>query len=168
MLYRPSAPEDLSVIRLAVHAAATPSAVMSRLRVIATDVDPTLRLTDVLTMDNLSEADRVALDFFARLLGGISLVALVLATAGVYALMSFTVARRTSEIGIRVALGARPARIVFSTFARALAQVGVGRWAASPPPLSSPLSAPRCRRTRALRWRLPPVSCRQSWWRASP
>ena len=77
-------------------------------------------------MDKVSEADRVALDFFARLLGGISLVALVLATAGVYALMSFTVARRTTEIGIRVALGARPSRIVFSTFSRALAQVGVG------------------------------------------
>jgi putative ABC transport system permease protein len=46
--------------------------------------------------------------------------------AGVYALMSFTVARRTPEIGIRVALGANPRRIVTSTFARAFTQVTIG------------------------------------------
>ena len=40
--------------------------------------------------------------------------------------MAFTVARRTSEIGIRLALGANPRRIVFATFARALAQMGAG------------------------------------------
>jgi ABC-type antimicrobial peptide transport system permease subunit len=50
----------------------------------------------------------------------------VLATAGVYALLSFTVARRTTEIGIRVTLGAHPRRIVLSTFARAAAQVALG------------------------------------------
>ena len=50
----------------------------------------------------------------------------ILATAGVYALMSFTVSRRTAEIGIRVALGANPRRIVTSTFSRALTQVTIG------------------------------------------
>ena len=100
-------------------------------------------------MDNLGEADRVALDFFARLLAGVSLVAMILATAGVYALMSFTVSRRTSEIGIRVALGANPRRIVMSTFR---ARLGAGRdrpdgRRASRRRRSSPRSGRKWRRT---------------------
>jgi putative ABC transport system permease protein len=51
---------------------------------------------------------------------------LLLATAGVYSMMSFTVAQRTREIGIRTALGASPARIVGAVFHRALLQVGAG------------------------------------------
>ena len=82
-----------------------PSAVMSRIRIIANEVDPTLRLIELQTMDRVGEFDPVALDFFARLLAGISAVALLLATAGVYALMSFTVARRT--LGDRHPSGAR-------------------------------------------------------------
>jgi ABC-type antimicrobial peptide transport system permease subunit len=41
-------------------------------------------------------------------------------------MMSFTVAQRTREIGIRIALGARPARVVGDVFSRALLQVGAG------------------------------------------
>ncbi len=65
---------------------------------------------------------------------------MILATAGVYALMSFTVARRTSEIGIRAALGASPRRIVTDTFARAFTQVAVGLLVGSIP-AALPVSA---------------------------
>jgi putative ABC transport system permease protein len=50
----------------------------------------------------------------------------VLSAAGMYALMSFTVAQRTREIGIRIALGARPRRLLFSIFGRALRQLTLG------------------------------------------
>lgn len=126
VMYRPAPPDALPALHVAVRAKGNPSAVMSRIRIIANDVDPTLRLIEMQTMDKVGESDRLALDFFARLIGGISAVALLLATAGVYALMSFTVARRTPEIGIRLALGASPGRIMLSTFSRALAQVGLG------------------------------------------
>ena len=53
-------------------------------------------------------------------------MALLLSTAGVYSLMSFTLSRRTREIGIRVALGAAPRRIVTTIFSRAFAQIGLG------------------------------------------
>ena len=132
-LFRLAAAEDVYPLYVAVRARNNPSALMSRTRVLAADVDPSLRLTEMMTMDNLGEADLVALDFFARLMTGISIVAIILATAGVYALMSFTVARRTQEIGIRVALGANPRRIVSATFARGFLQVTLGLVAGAGP-----------------------------------
>ena len=126
VVYRPAAAETLQPIRVAVRVNGDPSPMLWRLRVIAAEVDPSLRLTQVLTLDQVGTADLVAIAFFLRILAGIGIVALVLATAGMYALMAFTVARRTSEIGIRLALGANPRRIVFDTFARALAQIGAG------------------------------------------
>lgn len=136
VMYRPALPDALPALHVAVHTKGNPSAVMSRIRIIANDVDPTLRLIEMQTLDQVGESDRLALDFFARLLGGISAVALLLATAGVYALMSFTVARRTPEIGIRLALGASPGRIMLSTFSRALAQVAIGLVIGSVPALA--------------------------------
>jgi predicted permease len=126
VIYRPAAAAAVHPIRIAVHATHNPTAMLSRLRVIASEIDPSMRLDTLMTLDKASAVDRVALDFFLRLLAGIGGVALVLATAGVYALMSFTVARRTSEIGIRLALGANPRRIVLSTFGRALVQITIG------------------------------------------
>lgn len=53
-------------------------------------------------------------------------MALVLSLAGIYAVMSFTVARHTREIGSRVTLGASTRRIAAATFARPLRQVAYG------------------------------------------
>ena len=85
-----------------------------------------MRLDNMRTIDQLAAADRIALDFAVRVGSGIAIVALMLSISGVYALMSFTVARRTPEIAIRLALGANANRVVISTFSRALLQVGLG------------------------------------------
>jgi ABC-type antimicrobial peptide transport system permease subunit len=53
-------------------------------------------------------------------------VALLLSLAGIYAVLSFTVARRTREIGVRVALGANRFRVITGIFRRPLMQVGLG------------------------------------------
>lgn len=126
LLFRPAPAEATAPLYLAVRARTDVATVMSRLRVIAGEIDSSARLTEMMTLDAVGQADLVALDFFARLMAGVGIVAMILATAGVYALMSFTVARRTSEIGIRVALGANPRRIITSTFARAFTQVTMG------------------------------------------
>ena len=67
--------------------------------------------------------------FWHHLAWGIGLVTmsvLLLSAAGIYALMSFTVAQRTREIGIRAALGAHPRGLLFSIFGRALRQLSLG------------------------------------------
>ena len=58
-------------------------------------------------------------------------VALLLSLAGIYAVLSFTVARRTREIGVRVALGASRKRVMGAIFRRPLSQVGLGILAGS-------------------------------------
>src|SRR4026208_2172564 len=55
-----------------------------------------------------------------------SAVALLLSLAGIYAVLSFTVARRTREIGVRVALGASSRGVVPALFRRPLTQVALG------------------------------------------
>ena len=125
LLFRPAAAETPRRSTWRCARADNPAADVAA-ALIAGEIDPSAAAQDMMTLDAVGEADLVALDFFARLLAGVSIVAIILATAGVYALMSFTVARRTSEIGIRVALGADPRRIITSTFARAFTQVLIG------------------------------------------
>jgi putative ABC transport system permease protein len=102
------------------------SAFSTRLREIGAAVDATLQLRNVNSVaDNYREGKRQR-----RLLALASvlviLAVLLLSGAGIYAMMSFTVARRRREIGIRSALGANPRRILSSIFARASAQLGIG------------------------------------------
>ncbi|MGH7444884.1 MAG: FtsX-like permease family protein, partial [Longimicrobiales bacterium] len=103
-----------------------PEAFATRLRTVAADVDPTIRLTDVqpLTLVGGGEAkSNWALTSVAWLIG---FIVLLLSATGIHALMSFTVARRTREIGIRAALGAHPGRIVAGVFSRAFLQISAG------------------------------------------
>jgi ABC-type antimicrobial peptide transport system permease subunit len=60
------------------------------------------------------------------LIGAFSLIALVLAVIGVYGLMSFTVAQRTREMGIRMALGAAPGGLAARIVRRGRRLAGVG------------------------------------------
>src|SRR4029077_8075271 len=59
-------------------------------------------------------------------IGEFAAVALVLAVIGVFGVMAYTVSQRTAEIGLRVALGAAPAQILWLLFGRGLAVTGVG------------------------------------------
>ena len=76
-------------------------------------------------------------------------VALLLSLAGIYAVMSFIVARRTREIGVRVALGASRLSVVGAIFRRPLIQVGLGILAGA---ALIALAAASQRKCRADRW----------------
>ena len=103
-----------------------PADYVNRLRSIAAEVDPTLGLSRVMPLDNARDADLAFYAFWFWLVVGVSSVAMLVSLAGIFAVMSFTVARRTREIGVRVALGARPERIVAVIFRRPLLQAAGG------------------------------------------
>ena len=98
----------------------------TRLRSAATAVDPALRLHDILPMNQVGATMWMEMAFLFRVLVVVSSMALLLSLAGIYSVMAFTVARRTREIGVRVALGSTPRRIVTTIFARPLRQVAFG------------------------------------------
>ena len=124
-IYRPTLPTASNGMSLAVRAN-DPDGFATRLRTLAAEVDPTIRLTDVRSLADAGGGEAQgnwALTSVAWLVG---FIVLMLSATGIHALMSFTVARRTREIGIRAALGARPGRIVAGVFARAFLQIGAG------------------------------------------
>jgi putative ABC transport system permease protein len=96
-----------------------------RLRGLASTVDPEMQMVDVRP---LSDAGRGATLTWAvtSAVGVVSLMVLLLSASGIHALMSFIVARRTREIGIRVALGSSRRRIVSGIFTRAFLQIALG------------------------------------------
>ena len=105
---------------------ANPAAFAGRLRELAAAVDPQLQVRNVATLDAVLGQEQAMLRLVAAVLVGLTLSVLVLSAAGIYALMSFTVAQRRKEIGIRTALGADPRRILGSIFSRALRQLAIG------------------------------------------
>jgi putative ABC transport system permease protein len=125
-LYLPSSPEGLSRAYVMVHLRADPLTFVPQLRETATAIDPMLRLSEVQRLDQVSDAITWVLGLWLRVSVVMTAVALVLSLSGIYAVLSFIVARRTREIGIRVALGADRRRVISAIFRRPLIQVSIG------------------------------------------
>jgi predicted permease len=124
--YLPVTPGSAGRLHVVVHARGDPLSLAPRLRAIAAEVDPTLRLSELQRVDQVTSAVLWVLRLWLKITLLLTGIALLLSLAGIYSVLSFTVARRTREIGVRVALGSSRRRVVTAVFRRPLAQVGLG------------------------------------------
>ena len=126
-VYHAAAADDLYPARLNVRVrTGDPAALADPLRDLSASIDPDVLLLDVSTAEIAFKQAQGMMRLIGVSLALVILSVILLSSAGIYSLMSFTVARRRREIGIRAALGANRNRIIVGIFSRVLAQLGAG------------------------------------------
>ena len=119
-------PRSADSLAVAIRTAGDPAALIPAVQRAVAELDPALPLIDLRTMDEgmwLANArSRILVQFLSVFAG----LALVLAAVGIYGVMAHTVAQRTAEIGLRVALGAPPAQVRAMVLRQAAALVAGG------------------------------------------
>ncbi len=102
---------------LVIRHAGPPDALAAAVRRIVRAADPEQPISHVRTMDEVLAGETASRRGQLRVLGALALVAVVLAGVGIYGLLAYTVAQRSPEIGVRLALGAEPSRVGRMVFA---------------------------------------------------
>jgi putative ABC transport system permease protein len=111
---------------IAVRASVEPATLSKSISDIVLSMNPNLPLADVKTMDQILDESMAGDRFSAFLFGGFAGMALLLAALGIYGVMSFAVAQRTHEIGLRMALGAGRAGVLALILKEGMILSGVG------------------------------------------
>ena len=134
---------DYAAMQLVVRTPLPPDSLAAGLRAVLRPLDPNLPVREFVTFQELVDRSVSPRRFLVGLLAGFAAFALVLASLGIYAVISFSVSQRVQEIGIRMALGASAAelqgRIVLRTLA--LGAIGVVLGMAASRALASALSS---------------------------
>ena len=103
-----------------------PGAVTALVRDTMRVLEPDLPLFNIQTMDQLLAQQRWGFRMAGSMFATFALIALVLSAVGLYAVTAYSVTQRTQEIGLRIALGARPGQILWLVLRLALVQLAIG------------------------------------------
>jgi putative ABC transport system permease protein len=125
-LYRPHHQRDSGGMNVVVRAAGAPAALAASVRSEVRKLAPNLPIADMRTMKEIISASIAQRRFEMLLTSAFAVVTLLLGVIGVYGVVSLSVANRTREIGLRMALGASPRDVIHWVFARGLRPVFIG------------------------------------------
>jgi predicted permease len=126
MVYEPYNLVSPIGVSIVVRTLGEPAPVISSMRAAIRAADPDMALSPVKTMDQIVDESVASRRFETALAASFALAALALASLGVYGVISFSVARRTPEIGIRIALGARAPQLAAMVLREGLTPVLIG------------------------------------------
>ncbi len=125
-MYLPFRQNPLTNFSLLVRASSGPGGLVPEVRRVIHSLDPDLALYDVMTLDEGLAAFLVTRRFTAVVVSVMACIALFLAGLGIYGVISYSVAQRTSEIGIRIAIGATQVDIIKHEVGMMMLRVLVG------------------------------------------
>lgn len=121
--YRQEAPRVASVV---VRSALPPASVMEAVRREVQAIDADQPVFTIQTVEQLLAADRWPHRVFGSLFAVLAVIALALSSVALYAIMSYSVAQRTQEIGVRMAVGAGRRHVWWLVLERGLVQLAIG------------------------------------------
>ena len=125
-VFVPVSAASAAPLEVAVHVRGDAAAFAPRLRQLAAEVEPGLRLYNLLPLDEVTRRNKLPEIQGSLVLIALTILVMALSAAGLYSLMSVAVTRRTREIGIRLAIGASARAVLATLFARVAMQVGGG------------------------------------------
>jgi putative ABC transport system permease protein len=125
-VYLPNVPGSRTALSMIVRGRGDPTVIGPRIRDLAAAVDPALRIESTTRLDQLVTPLLWFIGLWQKIIMGMTGVALLLSLSGIYAVLSFIVARRTREVGVRVALGASARKVVTALFRRPMIHVSLG------------------------------------------
>lgn len=125
-VYMPYYGESWTPIEFVIHTAGDPVKIVPALRSMLAGIDPNLPLSDVRALEGLVSTSVAPNRFRTLLMALFAGLALVLAVTGVYGVLAYSISRRTSEMGIRLALGASRRSILTLTIIQGMRPVVVG------------------------------------------